>query len=328
MFFLFHKDNENVISEAIQEDPFIYEPIAQISNLICTCVIHSTDKFKFEIPDQEIVPQLKIINSPYPFCECSLSYFHNEKCIEVSTGFLRVMDCLGAYEETYHDLFRMFPSGVPIDYVINNDFPELIYTLQTLNEYLTLSESGTISNNIFKLKRLSIPALCGCMRFIVGHEFSHYFDPDTDRENRIRHQMEFYKQSLELINILISKNTPFKNLAEELLCYEGDKFRIWSEELLADYEGYLFCISDEEYSVKAHFLGMALAFSGMRILENYNWYTGKFSSFYMPVEFRWLNLSHYICTRIYKKDDWFAFISKEWGIFLLFWLLLGKSSYE
>ena len=156
---------------------------------------------------------------------------------------------------------------------------------------------------------------------------AHYLDPYYNYDYRNNQQLEVLDNSFELLKGL--KSTPYKKYVNQYMRYldkfdntEDHYLQTWSEEVLADFEGYHFLCTGVPvgYLGMRKILAMSLSFIAMRIVEYFESTLDPEVSgeFFVPIRWRASFLQYTLYKKYGAKYKYFSeFITNEWGTYQL-----------
>ncbi len=176
--------------------------------------------------------------------------------------------------------------------------------------------------------------------YIYGHELSHYLDDVFDFDLRGQHQIEVFKYAMEYLTLF--KDTDYEGFAARMLMYldqdmKTKRFtmtRFWSEEFLADFQGYQFCLSSLQAANSTPrrtdmYIAIAMVFFATRLLELFIERKLKLPvsvQTHPPAFLRDKILGYIVNKKLFSKLEYKEFNQVEWGIFWLTELLFVRAT--
>lgn len=290
-----------------------------------------------EISEQVITPSIVCLDDSYPIIQCRKRIFSRKNGIEISYGIVVMLGMLGEFERTVRVMMggEMGQKDVSMREVWKLDISNLVDCVKAAFRYLEQSYNsfpGTVPE--IPPLTLSTDILGYALEFIVGHEMAHYLDPYYNFDFRDNQQGEVVEMSYELLEGL--KSSPYKRYADEFLNRiskeedaQGKFYTIWSEEVLADFEGYQYLCpkAPKGYVGMRKIMAMSLSFLSMRIVEYFESTVRSEPKemLFVPVKWRATFLQYIIYKNYGSKYEYFSeFVNNEWGMYQILSLLFER----
>lgn len=226
----------------------------------------------FETSERIIYPSVVLLDHPYPIIQCRKRLFFKQNKIEISYGIFAILGMLGALEEAAKKIIMY---GLPYEGVWQSDKDNLMNCVRNTLNYLEQAYNAA-PGTVPEMPEMTLhwEIFYEALRFIVGHELSHYLDPYFNFDYREMQQSYIRDICLGVLKEL--KRTRYKKYADEFInnLSEDPDERAWFyknmvEEVLADYEGYLYLwrLTDDGYKNTKHIMGISMAFMALRLME-------------------------------------------------------------
>lgn len=337
MAFDYTEENFRAIRKIQNIHPYFNLAIYYLSDF-SDSVRLSEAKSMFEIPRQTIKPRIVFLDDPYPIVQCKERIFFRENRIEISYGIFAILGMLGAFENAVNDLKKHEEKegSISTEAVLEMDISNLTSCIRDVLNYLKQSYDA-FPETVPPIPQmtLSTDLLNDSLKFIVGHELSHYLDPYYSYDVRNRKQTETINKSLEFLRAL--RGTPFKRHADQFLndiekaCEAQNQFyTYWSEEMLADLEAYYYLCSYTSVGIlgERRLMAVSLAFVAMKLVEYFEsaLVPDSPTTYSIPIKWREVFLQFLLYKKHYYGYDTFnEFLSKELGIFEIINMLFQRT---
>lgn len=292
----------------------------------------------FEIPAKILYPRIAFLDDPYPIIQCRQRIFSGKKRIELSYGIFTILGLMGAFEKAIDEVISggTEQNSLSMDSIWKADISGLVRCIEDALDYLKRSYNAYPEEapEIPPLT-LSTDLLDDALKFIVGHELSHYLDVYYNYDFRNRQQLEVLNNCFELLKEL--KGTPYKKYADRYLESleeaekAGDRYlQVWSEEVLADLEGYHYICTGVPIGRSGirKLLAISLSFLAMRIVEYFESTLASDApeGFYVPIRWRAAFLQYMIYKKYGSNYEYFnEFVANEWGIYQIAGMLFDRA---
>lgn len=292
----------------------------------------------FEIDAPVIYPRIAFKDDPYPIIQCREKIFSGETRIEISYGIFAILGMMGEFEkavdEIVHDKKKQ--SSLTAENLWEADVSGLVRCIKDVLKYLNQACNG-YPEEVPEIPPLTLSTylLNDALQFIIGHELAHYLDPYYNFDYRNNQQIEVLDNCFELLKGL--KSTPYKKYADQFLdlldqakAGDDDYLRIWSEEVLADFEGYHYLCTGVPagYSGMRKLLAISLSFTAMRIVEYFESTLDSeaHEGFFVPIKWRAVYLQYMIYKKYGSKYEYFnEFTANEWGVYQIVDMLFERA---
>jgi tetratricopeptide (TPR) repeat protein len=283
-----------------------------------------------EISTPVIYPQIAFLDDPYPIIQCQKRIFSGQTKIQISYGIFTILGMMGEFEKAIDRIVRdrTKQASLSLESIWDSDISGIVQCIKDVLKYLE-SSYNAYPEEVPEIPPLSLSTdlLDEALQFIVGHELAHYLDPYYNYDYRNNQQLEVLDNSFELLKGL--KSTPYKKYVNQYMRYldkfdntEDHYLQTWSEEVLADFEGYHFLCTGVPvgYLGMRKILAMSLSFIAMRIVEYFESTLDPEVSgeFFVPIRWRASFLQYTLYKKYGAKYKYFSeFITNEWGTYQL-----------
>ena len=201
------------------------------------------------------------------------------KIIHIYLGFILVFCQLGSLERA---LRNVIGSRIPFDDIIKLDVKDISDDIKKILEYLRNLNDRKDNTVTFPKVDIRVNTYEIMVGYIYGHELSHYLDDIFDYDLRGKHQLEVMKYAIEYLTMFITmfKGTSYESYAAKMLwdldldlgTGRGKMIQRWSEELLADFQAYQFCLSslkavDSPLRRADMYIAISMVFAASKIIE-------------------------------------------------------------
>ncbi len=331
--------NFSAMQKIMGLDPYFYLAIFYLSQ-ISESISLPEDRGKFEISSRIVTPSIVLIDDPYPIVQCKKRIFSGQSKIEISYGIFVMLGIMGEFEKTINTTVGDMRERQTIsnDILWDANIDNLILCIKDALDYLKWSYNAfpDMTPKIPKMT-LNTDLLYDSLKFIVGHEISHYLDLFYNYDVRTEQQVDVLRLCLDTLSSL--KRTPYKNDVDTFLQNvnkankeQAQFLSYWSEEVLADFEGfhYLCNHAPSGYLGNRRILAISIAYVVMRLVE---YFESKLTLdapklFSIPIKWREFFLQSILYQKYYSGYDTFdKFLSCEWGVFRIVSLLYERVIY-
>lgn len=274
----------------------------------------------FETSARVVYPNIVLLDNPYPIIQCNKRSFFKQKQIEISYGIFAILGMLGVFEETTKMIIMY---GLPYEETWKGYKEKLISCTKNALHYLEQTYNSP-SGSIVSMPEMTMhhDIYYEALRFIVGHELSHYLDSYIKYDYRELQQHVINEVCYGLLKSL--QRTRYKKYADKFindLINDPNDYALNSqnmvEEVLADYEGYvyLWSLPSDPYKIVKHNTGVSIAFIVLRLMEYFENTVQKKGkqTFSIPVKWREIFLISLLHNRHYDKyDSIMEYLNAEW----------------
>lgn len=266
----------------------------------------SDDKNVFEVSADIVYPNIVLLDNPYPIIQCKKRLFAKEAKIEVSYGIFAILGMLGAFEKATEEIIMY---GSPYEEVWQKNKDKLMGCFKNALNYLQQSYHAS-SEIVSEMPEMTLHGqiFYTALKFIVGHELSHYLDTYFNFD--FRDMQRNYARTICMDMLVILQRTQYKKYVDELidsLSDDPDEREIFyenmAEEVLADYEGYLYRwrITTDNYKNAVHVMGISMAFMALRVIEYFETAWKRKKSEIVSIPVRWREI--FLISILYKKHN-------------------------
>lgn len=299
-------------------------------------VLLSDNEKIFEVSERVINPDIILLDDPYPNIQCKKSLFFKRNKIEVSYGIFAILGMLGEFEDSVKEI-TMY--GLPYKAVWESKKAALIHCVKDVLNYLKRAHESA-PGAVPQMPKMTVhpDIFYEALRFIIGHELSHYLDPYFNFDYREIQRNDVRDICLSILNNLT--RTRYKKYADDFFYNLSDDpderelfYKNMVEEVLADYEGYIYLwyLPNDPYKIVRHNTGISIAYIALRLMEYFESTLNRNSieKFSVPIKWR----EFFLISVLYKLhknqfDSIPDYIDNEWGPYQLLDSLFEQIIFE
>lgn len=320
--------------------PYFDIAVFYLSQFSEKIILHQ-EKGIFEISVPVIYPQIAFLDDPYPIVQCRKRIFSGQTKIQISYGIFTILGMMGEFEKVIDGIVgdRTKPVSLSMENIRDSDVSRIVRCIKDALKYLEHSYNA-YPEEVPEIPPLSLSTdlLDEALQFIIGHELAHYMDPYFNYDYRNNQQVEVLNYCFELLKGL--KGTPYKEYVNQFLHFqnkfdnaEEHYFQTWSEEVLADFEGYQYLCTEVPagYSGMRKILAISLSFIAMRIVEYFESTLDPDASggFFVSIRWRAIFLQYTLYKKYDAKYTYFSeFTANEWGMYQFADMLFERALLE
>ncbi len=284
-------------------------------------VLLPDDEKIFEVSEHVINPDIVLLDDPYPNIQCKKNFFFKRNKIEVSYGIFAILGMLGEFEDSVKEIIVY---GLPYNAVWENNKDALIHCVKDVLNYLKRACESAPGAVPQMPKMTTHPDMFyEALRFIIGHEVSHYLDPYFNIDYREIQRNDVRDVCFGVLTILT--RTRYKKYTDDFynnLSDDPDEresfYKNMVDEVLADYEGYIYLwrLPIDPYKIIRHNMGISIAYMALRLMEYFESTLSRNSmeKFSVPIKWREFFLISVLYYKLNKKkfDSVAEYIDYEW----------------
>ncbi|MBR1390424.1 MAG: tetratricopeptide repeat protein [Lachnospiraceae bacterium] len=315
--------NYRTLNKIRNMDPYLGLAVFYLSQFSERVILPDAEDM-LEIKGRIIQPRIVFLDDSYPIVQCRKRIFSRQNRIEISYGIFVMLGMMGEFEKTINTMIDDETKNNMISFqdLREMNIDPLVRCVKDALNYLKLSYYA-MPDTAPELPKMTLTSyiLNDALQFIVGHEISHYVEMYYKYDSRVEQQLDVLNQCMVFLSAV--KGTPAKFFVDKFFSYldthPGEQlYAIWSEEVLADYEGFHYlCPHAPRGRIGSHkIMAVSLAFLVLKLMEYFeSTLPNPPQEFAVPVRWREFFLQFILYQNYYSDYDSFEeFIDNEWGL--------------